>query len=451
MSGEQQNKGQIKIFAKNIRGNASGGILEEARYIKNIAGGRHIQNGGNGVNNDVNQPRKEDLRVIKVEGPFDPTTNRKVDIIEKGKKYNFKVTQYNRPPSKDELKNLKWGFKYDDGSIAIAPQVNGLENISYYVSESSNVNKLMVYAYFIKPINSVSVEAYLIKEEIIVIIATEQYYKNPANKLMFGAQAVRLVRTKLSKHPFLKVVIFKEGYTENQLSAMAKAILHYNSKATFMRINTISDIINIINSGSKETSSIDSKRKVKDIYAYSHGYVRTGTNEGVIAFGYTGKNAENQELDFKEFSAIKPEIFLNKNNSKFYSLSCRTGIGTASETAIDPIKNNSLAQKMANHGKITVFAYMRRSQYEDTWGTVKHRNTYASDNDSEDSKWGNFKSDIRDLTSSDPKDMEIFTKYRNKEIKIDGAVWNPEGAYIEVKGGSLPPGVPATFDKYIPN
>ena len=36
MMAEQQ-KGQIKIFAKNIRGNASGGILEESRYTKNVA------------------------------------------------------------------------------------------------------------------------------------------------------------------------------------------------------------------------------------------------------------------------------------------------------------------------------------------------------------------------------------------------------------------------------
>lgn len=28
---------------------------------------------------------------------------------------------------------------------------------------------------------------------------------------------------------------------------------------------------------------------------------------------------------------------------------------------------------------------------------------------------------------------------------------SPEGAYVEVKGGSLPPGVLSTFDKYIPN
>jgi hypothetical protein len=43
-----------------------------------------------------------------------------------------------------------------------------------------------------------------------------------------------------------------------------------------------------------------------------------------------------------------------------YSYACRTGIGVSSTTGItDPKKNNSLAQHMANIGKITVFAYMR--------------------------------------------------------------------------------------------
>ena len=166
----EQKKGQIQIFAKNIKGNARGGILEESKFTRNIAGGRHIQNGGNGVNNDVNQPRKESLRVVKVEGPFDPTTNRKVDIIEKGKKYNFKVTQYNRLPNKEELKNLKWGFQYDNGIISHALQVNGLTEISYFISkERIDVSKLKVYAFFRSPSNNVKVETNIKNLEPLII------------------------------------------------------------------------------------------------------------------------------------------------------------------------------------------------------------------------------------------------------------------------------------------
>lgn len=62
----EKRKGQIQIFAKNIKGNARGEIREDAKYIKNIAGGKHIQNGfTGGVNNGTNQPRKQTKKTIK--------------------------------------------------------------------------------------------------------------------------------------------------------------------------------------------------------------------------------------------------------------------------------------------------------------------------------------------------------------------------------------------------
>ena len=207
-------------------------------------------------------------------------------------------------------------------------------------------------------------------------------------------------------------------------------------------MNSITDVINIINTGSKDNISIEKLRKVKEIYAYSHGYVNSTTNEGIIAFGYEGKNAVNQELDIKSFSRINSNVFLENNATVFYSYACRTGIGTSSETATDPIKNNSLAQKMASVGKITVYAYMRRSLYEDAWGTQTHRDVYASDNDAGDSNWEDFKTDIKDILNSDPKDMSDYNNYRKKEIKIDKAIWNPDGAYLDVKAGTWPVGVP---------
>ena len=117
----EQKKGQINIFAKNIRGNASGGILEESRYTRNIAGGMHVQNGGSGVSNNTNQPRKPalELRVLKIDGPFEHDTKKKADKVEKGKWYSYKVTQFNRTPKKEELQHLKWATEYNaDGKIS---------------------------------------------------------------------------------------------------------------------------------------------------------------------------------------------------------------------------------------------------------------------------------------------------------------------------------------------
>ncbi|MEF9479475.1 hypothetical protein OWR28_18595 [Chryseobacterium sp. 1B4] len=105
---------------------------------------------------------------------------------------------------------------------------------------------------------------------------------------------------------------------------------------------------------------------------------------------------------------------------------------------------------MANHGKLTVYGYMRRSLYEDAWGTQNHRDTYASDHDEGGSAWENFKTDLKDTYQSDPKDMDTYNKYRKKEIKLDKAIWNPDGAYLDVKAGTWPVGVPATYEKFLP-
>ncbi|UOU98476.1 peptidoglycan recognition protein family protein [Chryseobacterium daecheongense] len=161
MASQDQKKGQITIMANNIRGVSHGQILEESKWTKNTAGGKHVQNGsGGGVSHNTNKERKPtlELRVLKVDGPFDPETGKKVDVIEKGKRYYFKVIQYNRPPEKEELKNLKWGFQHNDGAVKSAPQVNGLEMISDYVAKEENVDKLRVYAFFKAPNKNASVE-----------------------------------------------------------------------------------------------------------------------------------------------------------------------------------------------------------------------------------------------------------------------------------------------------
>ncbi|GEM_PF-4611361 len=187
----QSKKGRIQVFAKNIRGNAKGSILEESRFTRNIAGGKQVQNGfGGGVNHNTNKDRKVlDLRVLKVDGPFDPQTNKKVTILEKNKRYNYHIVQYNRTPTNEELKNLKWGIKFDDGAIGIAPHVNGLQKISHFVSTNQNISKLKVYAFFKTPNENASVEAKLkILDPIIIYICGYWNTKMPYAGTEWGEQ-----------------------------------------------------------------------------------------------------------------------------------------------------------------------------------------------------------------------------------------------------------------------
>jgi len=133
-----------------------------------------------------------------------------------------------------------------------------------------------------------------------------------------------------------------------------------------------------------------------------------------------------------------------------YSYACRTGIGVSSEIVNNPLKSNSLAQKMSNHSQIIVHAYMKRSLYEDTWGTQNHRDTYISDNNKGESFVENLKTDIKDVFVDDPNDMSLFTTYISTEKKIDGAIWNSKGAYLPVKAGDFPKGISSSYETYKP-
>ncbi|AWL78004.1 hypothetical protein DKB58_03080 [Capnocytophaga canimorsus] len=363
-------------------------------------------------------------------------------------KVTYKVTKYSQEKvTENDKKSIQWAIKID-GKQEVLKEKG--EKLVLTIKEEWAGKEIIVMPFLVKPTEKVSKKTRVIQREILIIVGTEQSTQNMANRLMFPAMAVRKLRTEYSDYPFVKVLIFTDGYTEGQLNAVEYSFSLHNKKVKIIRVNSTEDVVNIINTGNISATENNVIRKIASIYIYSHGYIKSSNNEGVIAFGYKGKNADKQELDITLFSKIKKVVFLDGNKTHLYSYACRTGIGTSSDFVSNPKKDNSLAQKMANFGGITVFAYMKRSLYEDAWGTQTHRDTYASDSDTENSKFGNFKVDIKDLLSSDPNDMKSFSEYMKNETRIEGAIWNVNGAYLDVKAGEYPKGVSSSFDKYIP-
>ena len=160
---DQKKKGQIQIFAKNIKGNASGCILEESGYTKNTASGKHIQNGCvGGVNNDVNNPRKNAiLKVLEVNGP---------DTIEGGKNYDFVVTKFSKNKEDltiNDLNRVQWRISYDNGAlIGFKDDKNGNTFIDsdkktaikrvHFISEYLlGVKQIKIFAFITEPNESV--------------------------------------------------------------------------------------------------------------------------------------------------------------------------------------------------------------------------------------------------------------------------------------------------------
>lgn len=119
---------------------------------------------------DEYKPKKDLLpvRVMLVKCYEDFECKKELHKAEKNQKYFYKVLQYNRKPTKAELKNLKWAIQFDGGILANASQVTGDEKVSHFVSESQQVSKVTAYPYFKTPVKSVSVEI-LINPKVVIL------------------------------------------------------------------------------------------------------------------------------------------------------------------------------------------------------------------------------------------------------------------------------------------
>lgn len=138
--GEQKSKGKIQIFAKNIRGNANGGILEESKFTKNVAGGRQIQNGSTGgVNHDINNSRTsvEETRVKTIEcldqldegSANDSSGTNKIEGVLFDKAYRFKVKEFTKGNPKN-VNNIRWILKFTHPETGQVTE-NILQNKNY--------------------------------------------------------------------------------------------------------------------------------------------------------------------------------------------------------------------------------------------------------------------------------------------------------------------------------
>ncbi|WP_431611179.1 hypothetical protein [Chryseobacterium sp. 'Rf worker isolate 10'] len=143
--------------AEQIMKDASKGTLDFKSPQENTFYGKK-----GGKKFDEYQAKKETLpvRVLKVKCYEDFACTKEVTVIEKERKYFYKVTQYNRTPTKAEVKNLKWAIQYDDGSISNAMQVTGEEKISFFVSDNSQVMRVRVFAFFKTPNKNASIEVF---------------------------------------------------------------------------------------------------------------------------------------------------------------------------------------------------------------------------------------------------------------------------------------------------
>ena len=247
---------------------------------------------------------------------------------------------------------------------------------------------------------------------------------------MFPAQAVREINENYKNTKKVTVLIFTDGFNSLQLSTIEKDSKKMNSLTNFKKINTVTSLINYINSG----DSVITRDKVKigTIKIFSHGL------PSILDFGLDGKNENSQRFQISQVAKLKVESFIK--NPEIYSYACRTGNSDSNwmntsydsknwSTVVKP--EESLAQKLSDHLDAKVYAFIRRSNYTSTWldkGDENYKRKYITIEDEEVSNPLN------------PKDW-LRTGW-------DDSLWNPDGAYAKPTVGNTPTGLPSEMYKF---
>lgn len=411
----------VKTAKKSITLTATEGDLTFNSPTQVIMNGK--QGGVQYLNNYVPPPP---LRVLKLDGPFDEK-GQKVSVLKKEEWYSYKVIQFNRDFKEYEIKGLKWATKYDDNELYINyPSVIGKKEVSFKIPKNRIALKFTVYAYLEKPIDEVSIKVPLIKEEVIIIVGTEQHSQTYGNKLMFPAQAVREIRENYKEHKHTNILIFKDKFTAMELSIVKRDAKKWNNTVYFKQIESITDLINYINKGDATITRED--LKIGKIIIFAHGL------PSVLDFGLDGENEASQRFKIEHVEKLNKKSFTE--HPIIYSYACRTGNSdnrliahqSGYEYDSESIKlvksEESLAQKLADHLNAKVYAFLRRSNYSSSWldgGDKSYTKNYITIEDEEVSNPLN------------PRDW--FRK------GWDEALWNPAGAYLAPTSGKTPGGL----------
>jgi hypothetical protein len=244
--------------------------------------------------------------------------------------------------------------------------------------------------------------------------------------MMFPAQAVREIRQNYKSSKHATIIMFKDGFTEMELTIIKKDARNWNKTLYFKKINSVKELIDYINKGDATVKRSDVK--IGTIKIFSHGL------PSVLDFGLDGKNNSIQQFTTNNVSTLSKESFIA--SPIIYSYACRTGNSDNRLLAYTPsykydedsmklVKpEESLAQKLSKKLNATVYAFLRRSNYTPTWldgGNTEYKKEYITIDDDEVSNPLN------------PKDW--FRK------GWDEALWNSKGAFDLPRSGDSPGGI----------
>lgn len=294
------------------------------------------------------------------------------------------------------------------------------------------------------------------QEENIIIIGTNQhrggttrdkivdfaidtlFYERDVNKyskMMFVHQALREVRLNTDKK--WTILLCTQKYTAKQIKKIKAAFYDEeemkNCVANVIDIGIweLSKIINYINFGDINGNTKSMKRKcikVAHLSVYSHGIV------GAFLF-WMYDLLPGRYFDKDWASKFKKEAFTS--DAKIYSYACRTGLGNKNfdlaKGNLDLMEDKSLAQALVDATGATVYAYYRRTSYEDTLLTKNERDKIEA--------YAKFSKEEKKSVKLTDEETKLYEIWCTNKYFVDSDILYPKGALNPVRADSTPIGL----------
>ncbi|WP_443190449.1 hypothetical protein [Pseudomonas indica] len=267
----------------------------------------------------------------------------------------------------------------------------------------------------------------------LIAVAGSQHDNSSGNKMMFIGQAVRELAEFKRNRPALArtLVLFTPSYNDAMLNAARDSAKAYG--AALVEVTSAQALIDYLNQGKDRKRSL-----IEHLSLFSHGVPQR------VAFGYQLTEDFQMSLDVLNYNAISPLAF--SSSARIDSYACRTGMGNRSEFPIEdgiqffPQTNDSLAQRLADHLQIKVGAFIRRSDYKNTWGSFEER------------RMGNLCGFSGDAAPGEEwcRKWKVLSKERADSDRLYKFTYQTMGAINPVISGDTPLGVPGGHFEFLP-
>ncbi len=286
----------------------------------------------------------------------------------------------------------------------------------------------------------------IIKENLI-LVGSERYYSSFWWKMMFIAPAYAMVKhnIKLQAADVTTIAYVKNEYTNHELLPF-----EYLKNTMNIKLKVIGgpdDVINIMKERpTKKVDDREHKNLLQDVAIFCHGF------PGQLAFNYS-KMGPDYDVEFRHFKTLKPDIFIP--NGKIYSYACRTGISSddgSFKNDAEAKPEESLAQQLADHFKVTVHAYLTRTLFRNIIrepNQSKHiASTLKSSRKTQNGKVIQIPPEHEGLPH--PGLDYTFSRSQIKEGVNEYALWRKEGATKMPYAANTPKGLSKTMRQFKP-